>query len=978
MIINFLIIIQGNPMRICLEQSAFPGVIRVTEKVAHDVELVSGKKPQILVEKEIPETLESSGEDWTIIAATKGKSSFLKKLEEAGSAELKELEQKRECYAWIFPEIKNRTKSNLLVIAGSDKRGTIYGLFHLSEMLGVSPFVDWCGLMPPKQEKIELREDMACISKEPSVRYRGFFINDEWPAFGNWCNHNFGGFNAKAYDHVFELLLRLKGNYLWPAMWSARFADDGPDLLNAELADEYGIIMGMSHHEPCLRQGEEYKYLRGKNSVYGDAWNFRTNREGITKFWEDGLKRSGKFENVITVGMRGEADTAIMGKNATLEDNIQLLRDVLKTQKKLIQERVNPDLTKVPRMIALYKEVEEFFYGNEKTKGLMGAEELEDVILMLCDDNYGNLRTLPTEEMRKHAGGYGMYYHLDYHGWPVSYEWINSSYLPKIWEQMSMAYDFGVRELWMVNVGDIATQEFPLSFFLDMAYDFDRWGSRALNCTQEYTRKWVRQQFGSVEEETQDTIADILEQYTKIIHRRRPEALNPETYHPVQEKESSRIFEEEEQLLKKLQDVYETIEKTNPQNLSAFIALVYYPAFGTMNLVKMQILAGWNHYYANLGAVCANDYGDEVERCMEQDRKAVEMYHQMDQGRWYGMGMSQHIGFTHWNEDECRNPVVMRVIPLKKRSILVAADGTAQHAEGSPWLDNTMKLKDFLNPDCTRASVTLYSRSDLKAEYKVLKKPGWLSVEPMEGWLDGVSQKKVRLNLTLIKQRLPETNQDTIQDSLEIATPEGKCEITVPVYTGNLQDKKNVFVDTMGYLSIEAAHYVNSVPGNYKDRQVKFENLQGYGKTNSAMKAFPSDACTVPGQDAPYLEYQFVLEESGTYEAEFYMQPSNPVTRENQLLYAVRINEEMTETVNAVEKDYQVGDQAEKWAEGVLSQIRRQTVSIKCRAGFNTLRVYHVTPGFVLEKIVIYPMGEKPEESYLGPAETYHGRQEEK
>ena len=965
-------------MRICLEQSAFPGVIRVTEKVAHDVELVSGKKPQILVEKEIPETLESSGEDWTIIAATKGKSSFLKKLEEAGSAELKELEQKRECYAWIFPEIKNRTKSNLLVIAGSDKRGTIYGLFHLSEMLGVSPFVDWCGLMPPKQEKIELREDMACISKEPSVRYRGFFINDEWPAFGNWCNHNFGGFNAKAYDHVFELLLRLKGNYLWPAMWSARFADDGPDLLNAELADEYGIIMGMSHHEPCLRQGEEYKYLRGKNSVYGDAWNFRTNREGITKFWEDGLKRSGKFENVITVGMRGEADTAIMGKNATLEDNIQLLRDVLKTQKKLIQERVNPDLTKVPRMIALYKEVEEFFYGNEKTKGLMGAEELEDVILMLCDDNYGNLRTLPTEEMRKHAGGYGMYYHLDYHGWPVSYEWINSSYLPKIWEQMSMAYDFGVRELWMVNVGDIATQEFPLSFFLDMAYDFDRWGSRALNCTQEYTRKWVRQQFGSVEEETQDTIADILEQYTKIIHRRRPEALNPETYHPEQEKESSRIFEEEEQLLKKLQDVYETIEKTNPQNLSAFIALVYYPAFGTMNLVKMQILAGWNHYYANLGAVCANDYGDEVERCMEQDRKAVEMYHQMDQGRWYGMGMSQHIGFTHWNEDECRNPVVMRVIPLKKRSILVAADGTAQHAEGSPWLDNTMKLKDFLNPDCTRASVTLYSRSDLKAEYKVLKKPGWLSVEPMEGWLDGVSQKKVRLNLTLIKQRLPETNQDTIQDSLEIATPEGKCEITVPVYTGNLQDKKNVFVDTMGYLSIEAAHYVNSVPGNYKDRQVKFENLQGYGKTNSAMKAFPSDACTVPGQDAPYLEYQFVLEESGTYEAEFYMQPSNPVTRENQLLYAVRINEEMTETVNAVEKDYQVGDQAEKWAEGVLSQIRRQTVSIKCRAGFNTLRVYHVTPGFVLEKIVIYPMGEKPEESYLGPAETYHGRQEEK
>src|SRR5690625_4978268 len=306
------------------------------------------------------------------------------------------------------------------------------------------------------------------------------------------------------YDHVFELVLRLKGNYFWPAMWSARFYDDGPGLANAELADELGVVMGASHHEPCLRYGEEYKYLRGKDSKYGDAWNFRTNREGITKFWEDGLKRGSEFESVITVGMRGEADTPIMGREATLRDNIELLQDVLKTQNRLIQENVNPNLSEVPRMFALYKEVEPFFYGDEQTRGLMHAKELEDVILMFCDDNHGNLRTLPTEEMRQHKGGFGMYYHFDYHGGPISYEWINSSYLPKVWEQMTMAYDFGIRDLWIVNVGDIATMEFPLSYFLDLAYDFEKWGTNAINTTEQYTKEWIDLHFTGIFTDDED------------------------------------------------------------------------------------------------------------------------------------------------------------------------------------------------------------------------------------------------------------------------------------------------------------------------------------------------------------------------------------------------------------------------------------------------------------------------------------------
>src|SRR5690554_5079874 len=464
------------------EKEAYSKIHKITGKVMHDIELVFGIAPTAA--EEITQCASS-----VVIYGTIDRSPVLADLSGQGLITLEELRGKSEVYLFQVIDAPWEGIDKALVIAGSDKRGTIYGLFHLSEMLGVSPFVNWSAVKPQRKKEFLLTDGYKYLSKEPSIRYRGFFINDEWPAFANWCHENFGGFNAKAYEHVFELLLRLKGNYLWPAMWSARFYDDGPGLANAELADELGVIMGTSHHEPCLRQGEEYRYLRGKDSIYGDAWNFRTNKEGITRFWEDGLIRSGKFEIIITVGMRGEADTAIM-KEATLADNINLLRDVLRTQNRLIKEYINPDLTKVPRMLALYKEVEAFFYGDENTPGLLGSEELEGIILMLCDDNFGNLRTLPSEEMRAHNGGFGMYYHFDYHGWPVSYEWINSSYLPKVWEQMCTAYDFGIRELWIVNVGDICTQEFPLNFFLDLAYDFERWGTSAINTTRDYTRLW--------------------------------------------------------------------------------------------------------------------------------------------------------------------------------------------------------------------------------------------------------------------------------------------------------------------------------------------------------------------------------------------------------------------------------------------------------------------------------------------------------
>lgn len=752
------------------EEEAFSGVNKIAQKVMHDVELVFGYAPQATTDRS------QLGKN-AILYGIVGYSPMLLELEEKQLINLSEIRGKREVFLFQVIDRPFEGIEKALVIAGSDKRGTIYGLFHLSERLGVSPLVDWANVKPQRKASFSLIEDLKYISKEPSVRFRGFFINDEWPAFGNWTMKNFGGFNAKMYEHVFELLLRLKGNYLWPAMWSARFYDDGPGLANAELADEYGVVMGASHHEPCLRYGEEYKYLRGKDSPYGDAWNFITNREGITKFWEDGLKRSGKFESVITVGMRGEADTAIMGKEATLADNIQLLREVLQTQNRLIREQVHPNLSEVPRMLALYKEVEPFFYGDEHTPGLINSEELEDVILMLCDDNHGNLRTLPTEEMRSHKGGYGMYYHFDYHGGPISYEWVNSSYLPKIWEQMTMAYDFGIRDLWIVNVGDISTQEFPLSYFLDMAYDFETWGTQAINKTDLYTKQWIRRQFAGVfNEGDMDKIFELMTGYTQIAHRRRPEHMNSNVYHPVHYKETDDMLHQIDHLLNLANELVKTVDEAD---LPVYFALVYYPAVGNLNLQKMWLLTGKNHYKAKLGEMEANKLADQIRECMKKDRELVDQFHTMDHGRWYGMGLSEHIGFTQWNEDEAQNPILMNVLPANKPRLLITVDGTMQRSEGSAWHINKLVMNDFLQPDVEEASFTISSISDLPAEYKIICNHPWLVCSGTSGSLDGKEKTTEVIHVKIDRSAM---NGET-EGHIVIEMPAGTCTIMVNAST---------------------------------------------------------------------------------------------------------------------------------------------------------------------------------------------------
>ena len=938
------------------------GVRKIASKVAGDIKAVFGAEPAVTDSSKCKSPI------YVGLAGDK----LIAKL----GIDTDDIAGKREVY-------KIEVKDSALVITGSDKRGAIYGLFKLSEMLGVSPFIDWLDVKPPKMKEFKIPSDYCMVSKEPSVKYRGFFINDEWPAFGNFCMHNFGGFNAKMYEHVFELLLRLKGNYLWPAMWAEIFPEDGPGLANAELADELGVVMGMSHHEPCLRQGEEYKYLRGPKSIYGDAWNFLSNEKGITRFWEDGLKRSGKFENVITVGMRGEADTAIMGKEATLKDNIDLLRKVLKTQNKLIRKYVNKDLDSVPRMLALYKEVEPYFYGDDKTPGLMGDPELDGVTLMLCDDNFGNLRTVPTPEMRKHKGGYGMYYHFDYHGLPVSFEWFNTSHLAKTWEQMTTAYDFGIQDLWIVNVGDIFSNEYPLSFFLDLAYDFDRWGTTNPDAPVEYTKLIVDRVFGNVSASDKRVICDLLRGYTRITSARRTEAMNDRVYNAFNYNETFDLLDEIDGLMKKCNKLRERFDGNTE---FSFYELVWLPLTANLNVQKMWLLTTLNHAFCEMGSTYAMTLAKQIDECVEFDVKIVEELHSIHGGKWYGMGLSEHVGFNHWCEEECKYPVVGKFKPGNKERLVVGVKGSAQCTEGKFWTGRVLLMDAFLDPSCDEASLFLSTACDKKVKFSVENTCKGLKFSAEEGTVKPytLTELKVKIDRSVIKRG----------DAAEfcVHSPDGFAVVKVPFNRASAFKGENVyhwtgrkeFGDDVIKANIfdrsvnENAFGMNyiSLPANGYNRcfaspaSASFRKIPDYSRGMDAVKAYPQDV-VLGVKKAPYLEYKVSVPKSGKYDVTLYTNPSNPFGREPSILVGVSVNGGKVKKVNMIPEGFAVGDGNPYWSQGVLDNVRKTTVTVELKEGVNEINIHAVNPNLVLQKIVICEEGAGIPESYLGPKPTY-------
>lgn len=959
---NTFTIFENNKLtQLYIENEAHEGVKRIGARVACDIGLVTDIAPEILT---APQQCKS---DRVVICATLGKSPFLEMLEASGRWSSAQIRGKREVYQVQVvsePFADMASVKEALVIAGSDKRGTIYGMFRLSELCGVSPLIYWGDVVPQKKDTVILPIGDGLVSKEPSVRYRGFFINDEWPAFGNWCMETFGGVNARAYEEIFILLLRLKGNYLWPAMWDSVFSEEGPGLASAELADMYGVVMGTSHHEPLCRAGAEWQRIYQR---YGtdNTWSFVSNREAITEFWKDGIQRNKPFENVITIGMRGESDSMLLPEDAGLVDNVQVIKDAIMAQHALLREYMDKDLKDIPRMLAIYKEVEDYYYGDATCEGLRGWEELDDVILLLCEDNFGNTRGLPNETDRKHPGGYGMYYHFDYHGGPISYEWQNTARLTRTWEQMTQAYEYGVRELWIVNVGDLKGAEYPLCYFMDLAYDYETYSQK--NKTEDYVKTWIEQQFGSrLDREDKQDLLTLLDGYTKWNSARHPEAMSPAIYHPCHFREGERVWNEVHGLMETAKRLREHMPA---ECMAAYGSMIYYPAMASLNLILMHIEAGWNAFYAKQGSMGANAYVASIRWRAVKDRQYVQSYHALAEGKWNHMMDSAHTGFRSWDAHNWTYPTVQEVIPLPMAKIIVGFRGGEAYHLGAHWQDSRYPGNDdFTRPDTRDVVIEIGSRGDVDFSYSIQCDRPWVCFDAVQGNVESLTKGSESVVVTCDRSKLKGRERALVEIDVTFSNGEktvGRLELIADEAVNDCA--AGTYIERQGYIAMNADGFTEQ-----KDvGDEGFAVIEHLGRMGSAVKAFPVTKSWIDAAEAPYLRYMFAAENEGDYIIRFYLLPRNPVEKGKRMCLAFSINGERKKTLDTVSDSFHADCSCEEWNRGVLDNTRVIESVVPVRKGENQLYFYAADPGIVLERIVLYPENTRLPESYLGPVESW-------
>jgi hypothetical protein len=653
-----------------IDQSINKGILRAVNNLQTDFQKVTGEIPTVL--NQIP-----TSQSPLIIIGTIGNNSIIDELIKQKKINEKDLKGKKEKF--IIQNIKDfKGISEVIIIAGSDKRGTIYGIYEFSKQIGVSPWNYWADVPVKKSEYLYFKKGIY-TDNEPAVEYRGIFLNDEEPSLGSWARAIFGGINSKFYEKVFELILRLKGNYLWPAMWGKAFYDDDPQ--NGILAEEMGIIMGTSHHEPmALAQTDWHRYIKKNNLP--NIWDYNKNSTVLQQFWKSGIERSKNWEKLVTVGMRGDGDEAMGDKT-----NISLLENIVKDQRKIIQNVTGKNPNKTPQVWALYKEVQDYYDEGMKVP--------DDVILLFCDDNWGNVRKLPDLSKPLHKGGYGMYYHFDYVGGPRNSKWINISPIQRVWEQMNLTYEHGVDKVWIVNVGDLKPMEFPISFFMDMA-----WNPKQFNADNllEYTENWAFQQFGSTYSKE---IARMINLYAKYNRRVTPESLDNKTYSLENYNEFETVVNDYRKLSLDANRLYNEI----PQEYKdAYFQLVLYPIDACSNLYELYFNVAKNHQLAAKKDLKANEYAHNAKKNFEYDSILQNKYNnEIYGGKWQHMMDQTRIGYENWQQPDKNIMLELMYVKnneISKNRIFKEKDGYISiEAEHFSRKNNSDKIEWKIIPD---------------------------------------------------------------------------------------------------------------------------------------------------------------------------------------------------------------------------------------------------------------------------------------
>ncbi len=610
---GFALIRDGKPATVYVDAGAVAAVSRVADDFASDLEKVSGIAPAMVHDL--------SGVSGDVVVIAQAGSPLITDWVKQGLISTDVIIGQWEAYEQVVTGRPGGGKA--LVIIGADRRGAVYGTYDISARMGVSPWTWWADV--PVAQKTDVTVMAGMRHDQPVVKYRGFFLNDEEPALGGWAREKFGGLNHQFYAKVFELDLRLKGNMLWPAMWGKSIADDDPESLKT--ADDYGIVLGTSHHEPMTRAQEEW-HRHQDQGVTGGAWDYTKNADNLRTFWRGGMERAKPYETLVTVGMRGDGDEPMTEGTAT-----QLLQTIVADQRKIIAEITGKPASETPQVWALYKEVQDYYDH--------GMSAPDDVTLLFADDNWGQIRRLPDPKAQPRAGGYGVYYHFDYVGGPRNYKWVNSTQIEKTWQQMELAHESGADRLWIVNVGDLKPVEYPLSFFLDMAWNPDAMTPDAVKAYPEW---WAAQQFGP---EHATEIGEVLTRYSQYNARRKAELLD------------AGVFGKDPQWSARTGDYQalnlraEDIGRSLPQETAAaWFELVQYSVAASANLYELYDRVARNHALAASNPAAAGDEATAANWAFGRDSTLAAAYNETMDGKWDHMMDQTHIGYTGWQQPD--------------------------------------------------------------------------------------------------------------------------------------------------------------------------------------------------------------------------------------------------------------------------------------------------------------------------------------
>lgn len=915
---------------IVIGSDEFPGVVRAVRDLQRDILSVSGKEPQWKVGNAVHS-------DDAIIIGTLGRHALIDRLVAEGKVDVKGLAGQWE--GFVIQAVANPTPGikRALVVVGSDKRGTIFGTYTVSEQIGVSPWYWWADV-PIVQNKVINVPMTTRIMEKPVVQYRGIFLNDEAPALTNWAKKQFGGFNREFHEKLFELMLRMRANFLWPAMWYSSFYDD--DKENGKLADMMGIVMGTSHHEPMMRaQQEWHRYGKG-------AWDYERNGATLREFWAQGMRNTRDFDKVITMGMRGDGDEP-MSENA----NVSLLERIVKDQRELIRTEVGQAPEKVPQLWALYKEVQEYY---EK-----GMRVPDDMLLLWCDDNFGNIRRLPTEEERKRSGGAGVYYHFDYVGVPRSYKWLNVIQISKIWEQMNLANQFGANRLWVVNVGDLKPMEVPVEFFMTYAWNPSAWPAERL---PEYLRSWAGREFGAAHAQQ---IASIVNRYTRYNARRKPEQVEPDTYSLTSYDEAERVVAE----FNALADETQRLKRALPASMhDAYFQLVEYPVLASANALDMHVLAGRNQLYARQGRVTTNDLAARVRTLFQRDAELARHYQDgIKQGKWSHMMSQPRFGYYRWDQPYRDVMPAVSELRLPTNGELAAPNGIHPSdqmgiaVQGDPVAWPVFPIRELVLPTLDAFQkqpryVELFNRSSEPFSYSIETSHSWIRLDAKAGSVD----KERRVIVDVDWAAVP---VGTTQAQLTVNGP-AKAKVVIKVPVHKLADSAMAsikgYVETQGVVAIEAERYSRaSAPAG---RQ--WLRIPDHGHTLSGMTTTPSTAAALSLEDGMKLEYDVNLLTTGEIELRTVLSPTLKFQPGRGFRFAVSIDDAPPQEVNMH------ADESERYwrklvSDGVATFSTRHTIK---RPGRHTVKFWVLDPAIVLQRLVINAGGLQP--SYLGPPES--------